>query len=76
MINVLIIDLQEARFWGDCPMCGQDRRLDYSVAWCCGPTHDEIGSMSTEYRDTEVGGMLVCKSCHDTFYAEPSNGQS
>jgi hypothetical protein len=72
MTGIMVIDLQEERRWDDCSMCDQYRRLDHAVAWCCGPTHDEIGSMSTEYRDTEVGGMPVCKSCHDTFYAEPS----
>ena len=66
---MLTIDLQEGRRWGDCPMCGKEKRLDHAVGWCCGPTRDEIGSMSTEYRDTEVGGMSVCKECHDALYA-------
>lgn len=67
---IYVLDLNEARNWGDCPMCDQERRLDHAVGWCCGPTHDEIGSMSTEYRDTPVGGMCVCKSCHDQFYRD------
>jgi hypothetical protein len=64
-----VIDMQEGRYWGECPMCETEQRLDHAVGWCCGPTHDDIGTMSTEYRDTEVGGMCVCKSCHDQFYA-------
>ena len=59
---------------GECNMCGQERRLNHAVAWYCGPTHDEIGAVSTEYRSTDgepaiVGGMCVCKECHDRHYA-------
>jgi hypothetical protein len=58
---------------GECNMCGQERVLDHAVAWYCGPTHDEIGSISTECRSTDgqpaiVGGMSVCKECHDRHY--------
>jgi len=63
-----IINMQDGRMWGDCPMCNQWRKLDHAIAWCCGPTHDEIGSMSSEYFQTEVGGMGVCKECHDRHY--------
>lgn len=64
-----VIDLNEERNWGDCQMCGEYRRLDHAVAWYCGPTHDEIGSVTTEYNDGGiVGGMCVCKRCHDGFY--------
>lgn len=68
------IDMQEGRYWADCAMCGNYRRLDHAVAWYCGPTHDEIGSLSTEYLSTDdapavVGGMCVCRSCHDSWYA-------
>ena len=54
---IYIINMQDGRMWGDCPMCNQWRKLDHAIAWCCGPTHDEIGSMSTKYRGHEVGGM-------------------
>jgi hypothetical protein len=69
---VVVIDMQEERYWGECSMCEQYRRLDHAVAWYCGPTHDEIGSVTTEYTDGGiVGGMCVCKQCHDGHYAEP-----
>lgn len=56
---------------GECAMCGQERALDHSVGWYCGPTHDEIGSVTTEYTDGGiVGGMRVCKECHDGFYQQ------
>ena len=68
---IIIVDLQEGLHWGDCPICGEYRRMDHAVAWYCGPTHDEIGSVTTEYTDGGiVGGKSVCKSCHDTFYAD------
>lgn len=55
---------------GECSMCGNWRALDHAVAWYCGPTHDEIGSITTEYNDGgTVGGMCVCKECHDRHYA-------
>ena len=58
---------------GECNMCREWRILDHAVAWYCGPTHDEIGSVSTEYHGTPhdpaiVGGMCVCKECHDRHY--------
>lgn len=71
--EVIVTDLQEGRYWADCHMCGRYRRLDHAVAWYCGPTHDEIGSVSTEYcgeggEPAIVGGMCVCKKCHDKHY--------
>lgn len=70
----IVIDLQEDRHWRDCPMCDRLRKMTHAVGWYCGPTHDEIGSVSTEYRSCDgtpaiVGGMPVCKECHDGFYA-------
>jgi hypothetical protein len=66
---IYYIDLQEGRYWGECPMCNRVRRLDHAVAYYCGPTHDEIGSVTTEYADGGiVGGMPVCKDCHDAHY--------
>ena len=53
---------------GDCCICGNECTMEYSVGYCCGPTLDEIGSMSTEYKNSEVGGMCACKECHDAFY--------
>lgn len=76
---MITIDLQEGRYWGDCPMCDQERRLDHAVAWYCGPTHDEIGSVTTEYTDGGiVGGMPVCGACHDRHYdkAPPPPGRA
>lgn len=64
-----VIDMQEGRYWRECPMCEKGKRLDHAVAWYCGPTHDEIGSVSTEYSGGGiVGGMSVCKDCHDKHY--------
>jgi len=72
------IILTEIHLWpndcGECAMCGEERRLNYCVAWYCGPTHDEIGSISTEYvsgtdEPAIVGGMCVCKDCHDQHYS-------
>lgn len=73
---VTVINMQEGLYWADCHMCEKYRRLDHSVAWYCGPTHDEIGSISTEYvgdcgEPAIVGGMCVCKECHDRHYATP-----
>ncbi len=68
--QIFVIDLNEERRWGDCLMCDGYRRLDHAVAWYCGPTHDAIGSVTTEYTDGGiVGGMCVCKSCHDQHYS-------
>lgn len=65
----LLIDLNEDRMWGECVMCEQDKRLDHAVGYYCEPTHDPIGSVTTEYSDGGiVGGMCVCKQCHDSFY--------
>ncbi len=67
--SVITIDMNEGRYWGECSMCGKERRLDHAVAWYCGPTHDEIGAVTTEYTDGGiVGGMSVCKGCHDMHY--------
>ena len=68
MLDWITIDLDEGREWGECAMCDQERRLTHAVAWCCGPTHDEIGDESSEYPGCEVGGMCVCKPCHDKHY--------
>lgn len=74
---ITIIDMQAGRYWRKCPMCNQAQRLDHAVGWYCGPTHDEIGSITTEYMDGgEVCGMSVCKGCHDAFYASSQKEQS
>ena len=52
----------------ECCMCGAETALTHCVGYCCGPTHDEIGSASTEWRGEIVGGMPVCQPCHDRFY--------
>jgi hypothetical protein len=67
------IDMQEGRYWGDCIMCREYRRLDHAVGYYCGPTLDDIGSVSTEYisgtdEPAIVGGMCVCRKCHDRHY--------
>lgn len=71
-INVdtwIIVDLNEGRRWGECLMCEDYKRLDHAVGYYCGPTHDPIGSVSSEYNDGGiVAGRCVCKECHDDFY--------
>lgn len=73
----ITIQLDGDREMGDCAMCGNYRRLNHAVAWYCGPTHDEIGEVTTEYSDGGiVGGMCVCKSCHDEHYGLGPSGQT
>lgn len=77
--------LTEIHLWprdsGECALCGEMKILNHAVAYYCGPTHDEIGSLSTEYRSTPespaiVGGMPCCKACHDRHYSNsPANRQ-
>jgi hypothetical protein len=64
-MQVTVIQLWEPTT--ECCICGRETRVTHSVGYCCGPTRDEIGSDSTEYPGTEVGGMPACKSCHDEF---------
>lgn len=60
----------------DCALCDTVGDHRYAIGWCCGPTKDEIGSESSEYPGHIVGGMTVCKPCHDSFYAPPSSADS
>lgn len=58
----------------ECALCGEVKRCDHCVAFYCEPTHDEIGSVSTQYTSTDgkpaiVGGMTCCKECHDAHEA-------
>ena len=69
MLDWITIQLDAGREWGECPMCHKERHLNRAVAWYCGPTHDEIGEVTTEYSDGGiVGGMSVCQPCHDDHY--------
>lgn len=63
---MIVIDMQEGRRWGDCPMCGEERRLDHAVGWYEGPVPDDIGTVL--WHGGEVGGMCVCRACHDRHY--------
>lgn len=54
--------------WGECCICEAPTPLTHSVAFCCEPTHDEIGSESKTYPGHIVGGMPACKPCHDRHY--------
>lgn len=74
--GVITIDLWPNNS-GICNMCEQERILNHAVAWYCEPTHDEIGSISTQYtssdgREAIVGGMCVCRECHDLHYGVAS----
>lgn len=53
----------------ECQLCGKEAIIDHCVPFCCDPTYDEIGSMSTVYRGLKVGGMSCCRSCHDSHEA-------
>jgi hypothetical protein len=66
------MDARVIRLWepeSECCICGKAGNHRHAIGYCCGPTHDDIGSMSTKYRGIEVGGMPACKECHDEFYA-------
>lgn len=70
------MEVTHIRLWpptGDCCICGEETELGWAVGYFCGPTHDEIGTPSTEYLpgddgDNIVGGMAVCKQCHHDFH--------
>lgn len=58
---------------GECALCEQWKRIDHCIPFYCEPTHDEIGSISTQYTSSNgspaiVGGMPCCKECHDEHY--------
>lgn len=62
-----------------CPLCEQVAVINRAVAFYCEPTHDPIGSVSTEYTSSDgspaiVGGMSCCKDCHDRHYGVDPNG--
>lgn len=61
---------------GQCAVCDRDRKLDHVIAWNCGPTHDAIGSLSTELEDgvrpVVVGERKVCEECYDLHYGKGS----
>jgi hypothetical protein len=65
---MIVIDMQEGRRWGDCPICGEERRLDHAVGWYEGPVHEDIGTVL--WHGGEVGGMRVCRACHDRHYGD------
>jgi hypothetical protein len=73
MDEILIIDLQEGRWWGNCPICGRHKRLGHAVGWYEGPVQEDIGSILPY--GGEVGGMCVCKDCHDRNYATKQKGE-
>lgn len=64
---IVVIDMQEGRYWGDCPMCGEEKRLDHAVGWYEEAVHEEIGAILPH--GGEVGGKCVCRECHDRHYA-------
>jgi hypothetical protein len=64
----ITIGLNEGRWWNCCPMCEQERQLDHAVGWYCGPVKLDLGTRLPN--GDEVGGMRVCRLCHDEFYGE------
>lgn len=73
LVPILTIRLCEPTT--ECCICGEITALTHAVGYCCGPTHDEIGTKSTEYKGLIVGGMPVCKRCHDEFYDESAEDE-
>lgn len=72
-LDVIVIELWD-RTVHECALCGEVKRCRHCVPYYCGPTHDPIGSVSTEYTSTDgkpaiVGGMVCCKDCHDAHEA-------
>ena len=67
-LDMITINLSERD--EQCPLCGewQATGLRHAVAFCCEPTHDEIGDESSVYPGHTVGGMSCCKTCHDNHY--------
>lgn len=69
-LGVTVIELWP-RNVHECALCGEVKLINHCVAFYCEPTHDEIGSVSTQYMGNDgkpaiVGGMACCKDCHDT----------
>lgn len=63
----------------ECQLCGETKVIDHAVAFYCEPTHDPIGSVSTQYTSSDgspaiVGGMSCCKDCHDRHYGVGADG--
>lgn len=71
--DVIVIKLWD-RTIHECALCGEVKQCRYCVPFYCEPTHDPIGSVSTEYTSSAgsaaiVGGMICCKECHDKHEA-------
>jgi hypothetical protein len=71
------------RLWSpitDCALCSEECELSHSVGWYEGPLEEMPGdSLALPNGEVvEVGGMPVCRTCHDRFYrlgrfAEPAS---
>ena len=73
-IDVIIIDLNEERYWDNCILCGKYRFINHAVAFYEEPVHQEIGSLMPN--GDEVGGMSCCKECHDNHYQIGASNES
>ena len=67
-IPVIVINLNPRDI--ECVICGKAGPWNHAVGYCCEPTHDEIGSMSSKYPGLEVGGATVCNKCFKEFTGE------
>lgn len=65
MKTITVINLGHSS-WGECPMCDQEAFLDQSVGWYEEAVQEDIGTVLSH--GGEVGGMPVCKECHDSHY--------
>lgn len=65
-----VINLNEGHEWAECPMCEQERRLNYAVGWYEGPVRQDPGEKFKlpNGEVVEVCGMCVCRDCHYGFY--------
>ena len=66
MVNITVINLGHSS-WDECPMCEKEGFLDQSVGWYEEAVLEDIGTILPH--GGEVGGMPVCKSCHDKHYS-------
>lgn len=72
-LDVVVIELWD-RSIHECALCGEVKQCRHCVPFYCEPTHDPIGSVSTQYVNADgspaiVGGMVCCKECHDQHYS-------
>lgn len=63
---IVVIELWGERHSGECPMCEQEALLDRAVGWYEEAVTEDIGTILPH--GGVVGGMSVCRACHDRHY--------